>query len=35
MNTVLIVGGALDVLRIKSCDLSAFTSCVAINNAWQ
>ena len=35
MNIVLIVGSAPDALRIKSFDLSAFTSCVAINNAWR
>ena len=35
MNVVLIVGSAPDALRIKSFDLSAFTSCVAINNAWR
>jgi hypothetical protein len=35
MNIVLIVGSAPDALRIKSFDLSTFTSCVAINNAWR
>ena len=35
LNIVLIVGSALDAVRVKDWDLSAFTSCVVINNAWQ
>lgn len=35
LNIVLIVGSAPDAIRIKDWDLSAFTSCVVINNAWQ
>jgi hypothetical protein len=35
LNIVLIVGSAPDAVRIQSWDLSGFTSCVVINNAWQ
>jgi hypothetical protein len=35
LNTVLIVGSAPDAVCVKGWDLSAFTSCVVINNAWQ
>lgn len=34
-NVVLIFGSAPDVTEIRHWDLSIFTSCVAINNAWQ
>jgi len=34
-NIVLIFGSAPDVTEIRHWDLSYFTSCVAINNAWQ
>ena len=34
-NIVLIVGSALDAIRVRSLDLSIFKSCVAINNAWK
>ena len=35
LNIVLIVGSAPDALMIKDRDLSLFSSCVVINNAWQ
>ena len=35
LNIVLIFGSAPDVTAVKQWDLSFFTSCVAINNAWQ
>lgn len=35
LNIALIVGSAPDAIRIRSWDLSRFTSCVVINNAWQ
>ena len=35
LNVVLIVGSAPDALMIKDQDLSLFSSCVVINNAWQ
>ena len=35
MNVVLIVGSAPDAVRINSLDLSLFSSCIAINNAWR
>ncbi len=35
LNVVLIVGSAPDALKIKDQDLSSFSSCVVINNAWQ
>lgn len=35
LNVVLIVGSAPDAVDIKNWDLSIFSSCVAINNAWQ
>jgi hypothetical protein len=35
LNVVLIFGSAPDVTVIRHWDLSFFTSCVAINNAWQ
>lgn len=35
VNVVLIFGSAPDVTSIRHWDLSFFTSCIAINNAWQ
>jgi hypothetical protein len=35
LNIVLIVGSAPDALTIKQRDLSLFSNCVVINNAWQ
>jgi len=35
MNIVLIVGSAPDAVRVRHLDLSAMTSLVVINNAWQ
>ena len=35
LNIVLIFGSAPDVTAVKQWNLSFFTSCVAINNAWQ
>lgn len=35
LNVVLIIGSAPDAVCVKNWDLSIFTSCVAINNAWQ
>jgi len=35
LNIVLIFGSAPDVTAIKQWDLSFFSSCVAINNAWK
>jgi len=35
LNVVLILGSAPDALKIKDQDLSLFSSCVVINNAWQ
>jgi hypothetical protein len=35
LNIVLIFGSAPNVTEIRDWDLSVFTSCVAINNAWQ
>jgi len=35
LNIVLIIGSAPDAVRVKNWDLSVFTSCVVINNAWQ
>jgi hypothetical protein len=35
LNIVLIFGSAPDVTEISHWDLSVFTSCIAINNAWQ
>jgi len=35
LNIVMIFGSAPDVTEIRDWDLSFFTSCVAINNAWQ
>lgn len=35
LRAVLIVGSAPDAIAINSWDLSVFTDCVAINNAWQ
>ena len=35
LNVVLIVGSAPDALMIKDRDLSLFSNCVVINNAWQ
>ena len=35
LNAVLIVGSAPDAIAINNWDLSVFTDCVAINNAWQ
>jgi hypothetical protein len=35
LKSVLIVGSAPDAVTIKGWDLSVFTSCVVINNAWQ
>lgn len=35
LNIVLIVGSAPDAVRVKTWDLSVFSSCVVINNAWQ
>lgn len=35
LNIVLILGSAPDVTEIRRWDLSFFTSCVAINNAWK
>lgn len=35
LNAVLIVGSAPDAVRLKAWDLSVFSSCVVINNAWQ
>ncbi len=35
LNIALIVGSAPDAVRIKSWDLSVFSSCIVINNAWQ
>lgn len=35
MNTILIIGSAIDSLRIKSWDLSKFSKIVVINNAWK
>ena len=35
LNIALIVGSAPDAIRIRNWDLSRFTSCVVINNAWQ
>ena len=34
LNVVLIVGSAPDALKIKDQDLSSFSSCVVINNAY-
>jgi hypothetical protein len=35
LNIVLILGSAPDVMEIRDWDLSVFTNCVAINNAWK
>ncbi len=35
LNIALIIGSAPDAVRVRDWDLSAFTSCVVINNAWQ
>lgn len=35
LNCVLIIGSAPDAVNAKQWDLSVFSSCVAINNAWQ
>jgi hypothetical protein len=35
LNVVLIIGSAPDAVSVKNWDLSIFSSCVAINNAWQ
>lgn len=35
LNCVLIIGSAPDAVKAKAWDLSVFSSCVAINNAWQ
>ena len=35
LNCVLIIGSAPDAVKAKQWDLSVFSSCVAINNAWQ
>lgn len=35
LNKVLIVGSAPDANRIKSWDLSSFSTCLVINNAWK
>lgn len=35
LNVVLIIGSAPDAVKAKDWDLSGFSSCVAINNAWQ
>jgi len=35
LNIVLIFGSAPDVTEIRRWDLSFFTSCIAINNAWR
>jgi hypothetical protein len=35
LNVVLIIGSAPDAVCVKNWDLSIFSSCVAINNAWQ
>jgi hypothetical protein len=35
LNVVLIVGSAPDAIMIKKQNLSRFSSCVVINNAWQ
>jgi hypothetical protein len=35
LNIVLIFGSAPDVTELKHWDLSVFTSCIAINNAWK
>jgi hypothetical protein len=35
LKVVLIIGSAPDAVQVKNWDLSIFSSCVAINNAWQ
>jgi hypothetical protein len=35
LNVVLIIGSAPDAVNAKNWDLSVFSSCVVINNAWQ
>tara|TARA_B110000977_G_scaffold178311_1_gene235740 strand:+ start:195 stop:947 length:753 start_codon:yes stop_codon:yes gene_type:complete len=35
MKSILIVGSALDAQRVTTFDLSSFSKCVVINNAWQ
>lgn len=35
LNVVLMLGSAPDAVRARDWDLSLFSSCVAINNAWQ
>ncbi|MDA9085448.1 hypothetical protein N9K12_01305 [Methylophilaceae bacterium] len=35
MKSILIVGSALDAQRMTTWDLSSFSKCVVINNAWQ
>tara|TARA_B110000971_G_scaffold210332_1_gene237428 strand:+ start:400 stop:1149 length:750 start_codon:yes stop_codon:yes gene_type:complete len=35
MKSILIVGSAIDARRIKTWDLTSFSVCVVINNAWQ
>ena len=35
LNAVLIIGSAPDAINAKNWDLSVFSSCVVINNAWQ
>ena len=35
LNIALIVGSAPDAVRVRDWDLSVFTSCVVINNAWR
>jgi len=35
MKSILIIGSALDAQRVKAWDLTRFSVCVVINNAWQ
>lgn len=35
LNAVLVIGSAPEAVVVTSWDLSAYTNCVAINNAWQ
>ena len=35
LNVVLIIGSAPDAVRARNWDLSGFSACVVINNAWQ
>jgi len=35
LNVVLIIGSAPDAVRARDWDLSGFSACVVINNAWQ